>query len=139
MNQRKIKDPPTSDLADALESVQRRAARWVCNRYRRTSSVDDMLEELQWPTLAARRTEARLINFYKFHHSLININSKFAPQPSKARKSRRLYHQLSYDVPSCRTDYRKKSFFPRTIPQWNSLPSSAVSASTVDAFKTCIK
>ena len=46
-------DPYTADLVDTLEKVHRRAAIWICNRYRQTSSVDDMLIELEMPTLAS--------------------------------------------------------------------------------------
>ena len=32
----------------------------------------------------------------------------------------------------------KNSFFPRTIPMWNSLPSSVVSSKTIEEFKAQI-
>jgi hypothetical protein len=35
--------------------VQRRAARYTCNRYHHTSSVTEMLQTLNWPTLEKRR------------------------------------------------------------------------------------
>ena len=34
-----------------VEKVQRVAARWTCRRWRNTSSVGDMLDELEWPSL----------------------------------------------------------------------------------------
>ena len=34
-----------------VEKVQRTAVRWTCRRWRNTSSVGEMLDELQWPTL----------------------------------------------------------------------------------------
>ena len=34
-----------------VEKVQRTAARWTCSRWRNTSSVGDMLDELEWPSL----------------------------------------------------------------------------------------
>ena len=40
-----------------------------------------------------------------------------------------------------RTEYSdalKNSFFPRTIPMWNSLPSSVVSSKTIEEFKAQI-
>ena len=33
-----------------VEKVQRTAARWTCRRWRNTSSVGDMLDELGWPS-----------------------------------------------------------------------------------------
>ena len=41
-----------------VEKVQRTAARWTCRRWRNTSSVGEMLDELQWPTLEARRDQS---------------------------------------------------------------------------------
>ena len=128
-------DPYTADLVDTLEKVQRRATRWICNRYRQTSSVDDMLINLEMPTLASRRKDARLVTFFKFHNKLTNINSKFLPSQSVRRRSQRRFNAQSYNIPSNRTEYRQKSFFPRTIPDWNALPNVTVHVSTVDAFK----
>ena len=38
-----------------IAQVQRTAARWTCRRWRNTSSVGDMLDELEWPSLEAPR------------------------------------------------------------------------------------
>ena len=46
-----------------LEMVQRRAARFVKSRYRRTDSVTAMLDELGWPILSKRRKDSFF--FYK--------------------------------------------------------------------------
>ena len=83
--------------------------------------VDSILEQLDWPPLQQRRKKARLEMFYKFHHGLISINSKYLPKPSKSRLSSRNNNQ-SYDIPTCTTRYRQMAFFPRTIPEWNKLP-----------------
>ena len=34
-----------------VEKVRRTAARWTCTRWRNTSSISDMLDELEWPSL----------------------------------------------------------------------------------------
>ena len=60
-------DPYTATDIQQLESVQRRAARFTMSRYRRTSSVGAMLEELNWEPLASRRRTARLALFNKIH------------------------------------------------------------------------
>ena len=41
-----------------VEKVKRTAARWTCRRWRNTSSVGEMFDELQWPTLEARRDQS---------------------------------------------------------------------------------
>ncbi|XP_076452206.1 uncharacterized protein LOC143287853 [Babylonia areolata] len=92
-------DPYTANKVEAPEKIQRRAARWVSNRHRQTSCVDSILDSLNWPSLQQRRKKARLEMFYKFHHGLISIDSKYLPKPSKSRTNNR----LSYDIPSCKT------------------------------------
>ena len=47
-------DPHISKQKHSLEMVQRRAARWVTNRYHNTSSVSDMLHTLGWRSLEHR-------------------------------------------------------------------------------------
>ena len=51
-----------------LEMVQKRAARYVLNRFNYLSSVDEMLQELQWNTLEERRKKDRLVMFYEIHY-----------------------------------------------------------------------
>ena len=55
-----IWDPYTKDNIQLLEAVQRRAARFVCNKYSRHESVTSMLQDLDWPLLEQRRAESRL-------------------------------------------------------------------------------
>ena len=56
-----------------LEMVQRHAARWTLNRHHNTSSVKGMLEDLQWLTLAQRRTDCRLAFLFQVIHGLVHI------------------------------------------------------------------
>ena len=57
-----------------VEKVQRTAARWTCMRWRNSSSVGDMLDELEWPTLEARREQSSLTFFYKIHSSTVSLD-----------------------------------------------------------------
>ena len=50
-------------------------------------------------------------------------------------RSTRNMHQLSFQILSSRSDYRKYSYFPRTIRDWNFLHPDIVSIKTLDAFK----
>ena len=43
-----------------VKKVQRTAARWTCRRWRNTSSIGDMLDELGWPSLEDRREQSSL-------------------------------------------------------------------------------
>ena len=128
-------DPYTVKNTTRLEKVQRRAARWVVNRHRQTSSVGDMYDQLKWSPLAERRQKARLVTFFKFHHGDIIISSTRKPTPCPPSRMTRSSNSEAYQLPACRTLYRQKSFFPRTIAEWNALPLVAVSSATVEAFK----
>ena len=68
-----IWDPSHTNQIKQIEKVQRRAARFTCNRYHNTSSVTDMLEDLDWPTLQVRRLKTRLIMFYNIIHFQVAI------------------------------------------------------------------
>ena len=49
----------TSLVKHKIEMVQMRAALYVANRYHNTSSVTDMLENLNWETLETRQTKSQ--------------------------------------------------------------------------------
>ncbi len=68
--------PHTETAINQIESVQRRAARWVKRDYTRTSSVTEMMSSLQWRPLELRRIDQRLIMFYK----IITRSSLYPPQ-----------------------------------------------------------
>ena len=68
-------DPHQQYLIDDIEMVQRRAARWVKQDYRLTSSVSDMLNDLQWTTLYECRKYCIFINFcIKIHQTSVSQN-----------------------------------------------------------------
>jgi len=60
--------------SDKIDMVQRRAARYVSNRKRNTSSVGDMLQHLEWRNLEDRRRDARLVMMYKISHDKVAVN-----------------------------------------------------------------
>ena len=43
-----------------VEKVQKTAARWVCRRWHNKISVDDILNDLDWPSLEDRRLKSSL-------------------------------------------------------------------------------
>jgi len=53
-------NPHQEYLIDKIEMVQRRAARQIKQDYRQTSSVSDMMNDLQWSTLLEHRKYSRL-------------------------------------------------------------------------------
>ena len=69
-----IWDPHTKSQINQIEKVQRRAARYITNRYHNTSSVTNIMQTLKLPSLEIRRTRCRLIMFYKIIHNIVAIN-----------------------------------------------------------------
>ena len=57
-----------------MEKVQSTAARWTFRRWRNTSDVGNMLDELEWPTLEARREQSSLTLLNKFHSGIVYID-----------------------------------------------------------------
>ena len=57
-----------------VEKVQKTAARWTCRRWRNSSSVGDMLDELEWPYLQSRRERSSLTFFYKIHSGTVSLD-----------------------------------------------------------------
>ena len=131
-----IWDPYTSGKQNQLEMVQRRAARFAVKNYERKASVTKMLETLQWRSLLERRADLRLVMFYKCIHGLVavDITSGLQRQTRPSRHS----HPMSYHLPVETKLYLQKSFLPRTITQWNSLPASIVMSESLDTFRTGI-
>ena len=128
-------NPHHKKYTQKLEMVQRRAARFVLQRHHNTSSVTDMLKSLEWESLASRRTKSSLTIFFKIQNSLIAIPPPALVCPS-LRPRPDCPHQLQ--IPFCQTDSYKNSFFPRTIRQWNSLPSSTATMSSLPPFKAAL-
>ena len=129
-------DPPTTNQINQLEKVQRRAARFVCGRFHNTSSVTEMLEDLDWPLLQVRRLRTRLIMFYKIIHHRIAIypSDLLIPVDTRTRHSNpNCYRQIQTSK-----DIYRFSFYPQTILQWNQLPSSVVTVDTVECFRNTL-
>ena len=121
-----------------IEKVQRTAARWACRRWRNQSHVSDMLEELEWPDLQERRQQASLSLFYKIHNNQAIVNKDKYLSESGRGKMRTRSHPFQYHRPVAYSDGLKHSFFPRSIAAWNGLTTEAVSAETVEEFKSKI-
>jgi len=127
-------DPYTKTNINRLEMIQRRAARYTLNRYNNTSSVTDMLQTLNWPTLESRRKTQRLLMMYKIHQGLVvldNVDNRLTPSTRVLRTT----HNQSYDVPYSRANYHQYSFIPRSVRDWNDLPGQVVAAPTLSQFR----
>ena len=107
-----------------VEKVQRTAARWTCKRWRNTSSVSKTLDELEWPSLEARRDRSSLLLYHKIHSGAMSIEKDKYLTPTHSLKSTRASHSAQYYRYQTYSDALNNLFFLRTIPQWNGLSPS---------------
>ena len=87
--------------------------------------------------LQDRRRDARLCMMYKVDRRLVAIEKDMRLVSTK-KKSTRHSHARAYQVPSCRTERRRMSPFPRTVWAWNALPQGLIEAESLDAFKALV-
>ena len=98
-----ILDPFTQENQNEIEMVQRRAARFACNNYRREASVTTMLDELGWRSLKQRRADQRLITLYKIVNNLVEVDLSKGLIPL-------MRHFRSRHTKSFRIPYEKKTY-----------------------------
>ena len=88
------------------------------------------MRELQWETLQERRRIQRMIFVYKILNGQVAVPAELIDLELVARTSRGDYNQQKLYKPRTHTTEYHKSFVHRTIPEWNSLPSSLQLLST---------
>ena len=128
--------PHTAKDISAIESIQRRAARFVFNDYSHNSSVSAMLADLNWQSLEERRIINDLTTFYKTNFNVVNIS--FPAEINLGFQETRRSHDYKFMPLSSSVNAYKYSFFPRTIPVWNGQPFSVIRASSISHFKASI-
>ena len=81
--------PHKKSNKDKIEKVQRRAARFVSNNFRRKASVSEILHNLGWQSLDSRRQDQRLVLFYKIINELASVETEdiLTPADSRTRKN----------------------------------------------------
>ena len=125
-------DPYTKNQKMQLDSIQRRAARFVNNFYdREPGSVKAMISDLGWESLEQRRAKIRAILMYKIVNNLVDIPPTLLI-PADARTRGNTVFKTIYT----RSDVYKYSYFPRTIITWSYIPQVLREVSTIDQFRT---
>ena len=129
-------DPFTKADIDALEMVNRRAARMVFNKSWREQGVSPttLLENLGWKTLKARRRQQRLTMMYRIDKELIAVPSTRLVK--SVRENRGFQFKFRELGATCHPV--KFSFFVRTIKDWNTLDSQTACAATLEQFKSSL-
>ena len=70
-----------------IEMVQRRATRYTTNHYHITSSVTDLLQQLEWESLESRRAKIKLTLLFKVVNDLVDIPASAYLTPASTRTS----------------------------------------------------
>jgi hypothetical protein len=104
-----IWDPYTTTHKNKIEMVQRRAARYVLNRYHNTSSVTEMMNLLKWPLLQTRRQHYRLIMMYKISNNMVDLEGHKNILTPLTRIARR-YNSKAYYIPDSSKSYMYTKF-----------------------------
>ena len=121
-----------------VENIQRSAARWTCRRWPNTSSVGEMLGDIEWPCLEARRDWSSLLLFHKIHCGAMSIEKDKYMTPAHSLKTTGSSHSAQYCRYQTYSVTLKNSFFPRTSPEWNSLSPLLVSFQTTEEFRALL-
>ena len=129
-------DPHYENHREEFEKVQKRAARFVLNRYDFTEgSTVRNFRELNWPTLAERRARIKLKILYKARNGSIHIPSDILkPVSSLTRRN-----HLHYTIPQSEVNSHLFSFYPITIRMWNSLPRHIKISTSLNSFEDAQK
>ena len=112
-------EPPGVVLQEELESVQKRAARFVTGIT--VMKLGVWLAFLD--SWKERRKDNRLILLYKGLKGKASVpTDDLIPKTRRARNQ----HSMAFQTPIANIDVYKGSFFPQTIRDWNALPDSLI-------------
>lgn len=128
-----IWDPYQKYLVKKIERIQNLAVRFIFSDYSRHTSVTNLLNKAQLPSLAHRRITSKLKFLYLLYHGRFKIpRDDYLFEPFK--HSSRTNHNKVLRQPISHNNAHKYSVFPSSISYWNRLPESAVNCETVQSF-----
>ena len=119
-----------------LEKVQQRALKMVTNLQSRT--YEDRLYEAGLTTLEARRDRGDMVVMFRFMTGIDDVDpSLWFDVAGEAMGVRTRQGDGCFNVRQqhSRTEVRRNFFSQRVVSQWNNLPDTIKSVSTVDHFK----
>lgn len=125
--------PFRKQYIERLEGVQRKAVRFIFNKYRRHDSPTQLLRQADLPTIHNR---ARLLRL-KFLFLLLNGGMKIDTSKYLIKsntRTTRTKHQQHLTEYRFHNDIFRYSFFPQAIREWNSLPCDAVNCASLKDF-----
>ena len=112
-----------------VETVQRRAARYVMNNFSSHASVSEMTTTFGWPTLEQRRKIFRTVMLYKIINNLVEVPTDgiLVPSELQLRGHTRKFFQLQCSV--------NAFLFPQAIKLWNHLPQELTELESLQLFR----
>ena len=120
-----------------IQFPAKRAARFVTNNYKRECGLtsNQLIDSLGWTSLQERRKTARLRMLYKAINREVALSIDMLCRPdSRTRGSTQNFRIIkTKKIPF------SNSFYIRTIPDWNKLPSDVKLAPTFTVFKARLK
>ena len=126
--------PHQKGQIEQLESIQRKAARFVFNKYGWRQSPTAMLKRLGWESLENRRKKFRIALTYKI------LNGHVAIPPDKyftrnEKSTRGCAHSKKLQERGSKCDYLNATFFRASPSLWNGLPPKIAEAPSIMACK----
>lgn len=126
-----IWDPSQDYIIRNIESLQSRAARFIFSDFSPYSSVTSLKIRAELPPLSLRRKHARLSLFHKlYHHDRLRDDFFQSPPVIFPRRD----HPCKVKRPACHSAHYAHSFIPKTIADWNNLPSDIATEVNTDQF-----
>ena len=117
-------DPSGVVRQEELESVQKRAARFMTGNYSyEMGSMTGILGQLKWESLKKRKKDYKLILLYKYLKSKASVPTDDLIPKTRCSGNQ---HSMALQTPIANTDVYKCSFFPQTIRNSNALSDSLI-------------
>ena len=132
-------DPYQSNHIDMLEKVQRKLSRSIClQRLQQVLHLSGMMSTLGWRSLqeiyASQAGWACFTRHITIRRHAPSHHTSRWPNPEQGQvMTSNIYHLRSTWT------LANLAFFPRCVKVWNILPSSIVSSSSVNAFKSSLQ
>ena len=123
--------PFNKEDVDNIESVQRQFTKRIDGLY--NMSYSERLKHLKLPSLEYRRLRGDLIEVYKIMHKIYDINTTNTLFDLNTNPTRT--NEFKINKPRVETKMYQFFFTNRVINTWNKLPSSIVSAESLNVFK----
>lgn len=128
-------DNCTQQQSNDLEKIQNEAARIVTGATK-LASIQSLLSDTGWESLASRREKHKLILYYKMVNNMTPEYLSSLVPPTVGSISRyNLRNETNLQTIPARSQHYYNSFLPSTTRIWNNLPEDTKNSLSVATFK----